>query len=207
MLSLHPEVLTSAVEQISHRLEEKGLTIRPLHVISPDPDRDPEVDPGSIATIYKDLIAKIPMHGLSATEIASKAHAIKEIVVDVGLANIGVLHGTVLHSSFPTLGKYIDIDPSVKMSQAATTFLGNWGQEPQVDKPVLIVPPKKRKRIKTNVRNKVTEITTSQGDGYGVPGIMSSQVTNDGMALTMSQPEKGRYGMRKFSKRPRRSGF
>jgi RNA polymerase I-specific transcription-initiation factor len=207
MLSLHPEASTSAVEQICHRLEEKRLMIRPLHIISPDADQDPEVDPGGIATIYNDLVAKIPMHGLSTTEISSQAHTIKEIAVDVGLANIGVLRGTVLHTSFPTLGKYTDVDPSVKMSKAATTLLGNWGQEPQVEQPVMIVLPKKRKRVKTNVRNEVAEITTSQRDGHGVPGTMSSQVTNDGVGITMSQPEKGRYGMRKLRKKPRRSGF
>src|ERR1700685_4643353 len=97
-------------------------------------------------------------------KISSQAHTIKEIAVDVGLANIGVLRGNILHTSFPTLGIYINVDPLVKMAKTATTLLGKWGQEPQVEQPMMIVLPKKQKRAKTNVRNEVVEITTSQRD-------------------------------------------
>jgi hypothetical protein len=203
------------MEQICHQLEEKGYNIRPLHIISPNADHDPEVDPGSIATIFHNLIARIPSQGLRPTEINAKAHSIKEIAVDVGLANIGVLKNVDTHPSLSTLAKFIDIDNSVKMSQVALSLLGKWDEEPQSEERVQIVS-KKRKRVKPNTsRNDVMDIAMSQGDGYGPAPIlasqilasqtMSSQIMDD---ITMSQPERGKHGMRDVRKRkPRKSGF
>src|SRR6266496_2498312 len=116
MLAIDTEELTSTIEQVGHHLEEKGLKVRPLHIVLRNQELDPEEDPGSIASIYNNLMATFPSRGLSPSEMKSKFQAIREIAVDVGLANIGVLKPAppIQTSSLDTLRKFLAIDPSLE---------------------------------------------------------------------------------------------
>src|SRR5271167_253094 len=111
MLTTHPEELSSTMEQVAHHLEEKGLEVKPLHILPPNLEVDPEEDLGSIASIYKTLISALPPRGFSSNEMRSKVQAIHEIAIDVGLANIGVLKPVLAteSSSLSTLRRFIDI--------------------------------------------------------------------------------------------------
>src|SRR5205809_4173344 len=116
MLIADPEELSSTIEQVGHHFEENGFQIRSLHVDAPDKEEDPEEDPGSIASIYKHLISTLPSHGLNEGEMKSKIHAIHEISLDIGLANIGVLRPvrSAEPASLENLRKFIDIDPLIE---------------------------------------------------------------------------------------------
>src|SRR5208282_1970429 len=146
MLASDPEELTSTMEQVGHHLEEKGYRVRPLHIVPPNQELDPEEDPGSIASIYNNIMATFPSRGLNPSEMKSKFQAIREIAVDVGLANIGVLRPapSTETSSLNTLRKFLDIDPSLQLSEAAKFVVEKWGEVPEIKKPQQI-PVRKRR--------------------------------------------------------------
>ena len=149
MLASDPDELTSTMEQVGHDLEEKGYQVRPLHIVPPNQELDPEKDPGSIASIYNNLMATFPSRGLNSSEMKSKFQAIREISVDVGLANIGVLRPapSTETSSLNTLRKFLDIDPSLELSEAAKFVVGKWGEVPEIKKPQQ-TPVRKRRRVR-----------------------------------------------------------
>lgn len=210
MLATDPEELSSTMEQVAHHLEEKGLQIRPLHMVPLNQEVDPEEDPGSIASIYTNLMSGLPSRGLSATEMKSKVDAIREIAVDVGLANIGVLKPTssAETSSLSTLRKFIDINPSLKVSEAAKFLLGKWGEVPEVEKPRQTAMRKRRRVRLDEPENTMERITMSQGNmEQSGAGVMSSQGVDGYAGLPMSQPERGKHGVRVLRKKVRRSGF
>jgi hypothetical protein len=207
MLAGDPEELTSTMEQVGHDLEEKGYQVRPLHIVSPNQELDPEKDPGSIASIYNNLMATIPSRGLNSSEMTSKFQAIREISVDVGLANIGVLRPapSTETSSLNTLRKFLDIDPSLELSEAAKFVVGKWGEVPDIKKPQ---QTHVRKRRRVRLEDTLRGFTMSQGDTEErEAGIMSSQVSHGYAPIPMSQPERGRHGARVVRKKIRRSGF
>jgi hypothetical protein len=207
MMSSDPEELTSTMEQVGYHLEEKGYRVRPLHIVPPNQELDPEEDPGSIASIYNNLIATFPSRGLNPSEMKSKSQAIREIAVDVGLANIGVLRPapSTETSSLNTLRKFLDIDPSLELSEAAKFVVGKWGEVPEIKKPQQS-PVRKRRRVR--LEDTPGGLSMSQGDTEERQvGIISSQVSNSYAPMSMSQPERGRHGARVARKKIRRSGF
>jgi hypothetical protein len=213
MLSMEADALTSSVEQIGHQLEEDGFHIRPLHIVPPNSDLDPEDDPYSISSIYNNLISTLPAHnlGLKAADITTKVQTIREIAIDVGLANIGILRPyTETESlSFNNLRRFHNIDPSVQLSAPAKYVLDKWGELPQVDEPREVVSKRKR-RVKLDESQKaVADITMSQMNvRFNELAMSSSQRSTDGsVPFTMSQPERGVHGTRNLRKKTRRSGF
>jgi hypothetical protein len=90
MVSTDPGQLTSSVEQVSHSLEGYGCHIQHLQITPSDIDHDPEENPGSIGSIYDNLMATLP-DGLGLEQARAKAHVMKEIAIDVGLSNVGIL--------------------------------------------------------------------------------------------------------------------
>jgi hypothetical protein len=209
MLTTHPEELSSTMEQVVHHLEEKGLEVKPLHVLPPNQEMDPDDDPSSIASIYKTLISALPSRGFNSSEMRSKVQAIHEIAVDVGLANIGVLKPAPVteSSSLSALRRFIDINPSIKLSEAAKFVLEKWGVQPEIEKPQFVVV-RKRKRVNLDDQDYIPPRTMSQGNVVESRGDgMQSQGTNDYSAFPMSQPERGKYGVRVLRRKVRRSGF
>jgi hypothetical protein len=210
MLLADPEELSSTIEQVGHHFEENGFQIRPLYIITPDKEVDPEEDPGSIASIYKHLISTLPSHGLNEGEMKSKIHAIHEIALDVGLANIGVLRPARSSetSSLENLRKFIDIDPLIELSEAAKFVLGKWGEVPEIEMPQRAVVGKRRRvRVDQSQSTQVMH-TMSQGDiRESRTGLMSSQAMDAYAAMPMSQPERGKHGVRVVRRKTRRSGF
>ena len=209
MLQADPEELSSTVEQIGHQVEEKGFEIRSLQIAQPDRELDPEEDPGSIASIYKGLISTFPARGLRLNEIRSKAQASREIAVDVGLSNIGLLRQSSQPegSSVRSLRKFIDVDPFLKLSEAASFIVSKWGEVPTVEKssPAAL---KTRRRERTNRRrDSGMPVPMSQASVERVDESQSSQNTFEGGLITLSQPEPGRYGRRSLRKRTRKAGF
>lgn len=204
---MDPEELSSTIEQIGHQIEEKGFEIRSLHI---DRELDPEDDPGSIASIYNGLISTFPARGLRLNEVRSKAQASREIAIDVGLSNIGLLRQASQPegSSVRSLRRFIDVDSSLKLSEAASFIVDKWGEIPAVEKssPAVL---KTRRRERTNRRrDSVMPIPMSQASvGREVDESQSSQNTFEGGLMTLSQPEPGRYGRRNLRKRTRRAGF
>ena len=205
MLVIDPEELTSTMEQVGHHLEEKGYRVRPLHIVSPNRELDPEEDPGSIASIYNKLIATLPSRGLNPSEMKSKFQAIREIAVDVGLANIGVLKSAPsTETSLNTLREFLDIDRSLEPSEAAKFVVGKWGEVPEIKKPQQ-TSVKKRRRVR--LEDTPGEFTMSQADTEERQTEIMSQLSNGYTPIPMSQPERGRHGARVARKRIRRSGF
>jgi len=206
MIAMDPDSLTSTIEQVGHRLEEEGYQIRPLHVITPSRDFDPEDDPGSISSIYSSLMSKLSSRGLDASEVKSKLQSMRDIAVDVGLANIGVvkLNATSESPSLHNLRKFLDVDPTINISTAAEFVLAEWGMDPQPTKPNQTVV-RKRKRVRVaGSQNEVGDVVMSQ------PGV---EIDHSGSLSqmdrgTMSQPERGIYGtMTLREKKPRKAGF
>ena len=165
MLSMEADALTSTVEQIGHQLEEDGFHIRPLHVVPPNSDLDPEEDPYSISSIYNSLISTLPAHslGLKAADIIIKVQTIREIAIDVGLAHIGVLrlHTETESSSFNNLRRFHNIHPSVQISGPAKYILEKWGELPQVEEPWEAVSKRKRRVKLDESQNVITDIIIS----------------------------------------------
>jgi hypothetical protein len=212
MLSMEADALTSTVEQIGHQLEEDGFHIRPLHVVPPNSDLDPEDDPYSISSIYNNLISTLPAHslGLKAADITTKVQTIREIAVDVGLSHIGALRlpTETESSSFSNLRRFHNIHPSVQISGPAEHILDKWGELPQVEMPRETVSKRKRRVKLDESQNVVASITMSQTNIPFNTAILSSQRSIDGdTPFTMSQPERGVHGTRKLRKKTRRSGF
>src|SRR5947207_2187856 len=130
MLSLAPEQLTSIVEQICHSLEDQGPQMQHLHIQPRDDDLDPEEDHGSITAIYDSIISSFPTQGLSLDQIKTKARIVKEIAVDVGLSNVGILISRKLTPSASLLPKLILPKPLESIDQSRTL-------EPHEDTPEL----------------------------------------------------------------------
>jgi len=201
---LDPEMASSNAEQIIHSLQEKGYEIRHVHPGAHE-NGDPEDDSGSISTIYRDLMATLPKQGLDATVALSKENAIRNIAVDVGLANIAVVKQSPSSdpSSLDLLRKYINLDSSIQLSEAAKFVLSKWSEVPQPIQLRPITPPK-RKRVRVNESQRVNIL--SQPEIISSQPVMSSQP--DPMTqITMSQPVAGRHGTRTLRKKPRKSGF
>jgi hypothetical protein len=196
------------MEQVGHHLEEKGFEIKPLHILPPDLEVDPEDDPSSIASIYKTLISALPSRGFNSGEMRSKVQAIHEIAVDVGIANIGVLKPVPAteSSSLSTLRRFIDIDPSIELSEAAKFVLEKWGVEPEIEK-LQSVAVRKRKRVNLDDQDYIPSHTMSQGNFVESRQDGMSQGAYDHSAFPMSQPERGKYGVRVLRRKVRRSGF
>jgi hypothetical protein len=210
---METDALTSAMEQVGHQLEEEGFQIRSLHITPTETDLDPEDDPYSISSIYNSLISTLPSDssGLKATDVTRKIQTIREIAVDVGLANVGVLrpqHPDIELTSFNNLRKFQIIDPSLQLSVAAKHILDKWGEQPQVETPREVARKKKRRVRLDEPKNTVAGITMSQTTvAYHEPSMPSSQLSmGGGSPFTMSQPERGIHGTR-LRKKTRRSGF
>ena len=205
MIAMDPDSLTSTIEQVGHRLEEEGYQIRPLHVIAPSQDFDPEDDPGSISSIYSSLMSKLSSRGLDTSEVKSKLQSIRDIAVDVGLANIGVIksNATSEAPSLHNLRKFLDVDPTTNISTAAEFVLAEWGMDPQPTKPKQTVA-RKRKRVRVAGSQNEVGVVMSQ------PGVEAdnSRSLSQMDRGTMSQPERGIYGtMTLREKKPRKAGF
>lgn len=203
MSEMDPDLLLSNVEQVVHTLEEKNYEIRHLHTATLEAEHDPEDDPGSVSSIYNELISSLPKDGVGSKIFKSKEQAIREIATDVGLANISIIKPFTASeptSSLDALRKFIDIDLLLEISESAKFVLSKWGQVPRSEQPKQVTPVK-RKRVKIHGSQ---QINTLSQDSIG--DIMSSQ--GDGIAqITMSQPAPGRHGTRVLRKRPRKSGF
>ena len=207
MLAIDPEDLTSTMEQVGHDLEEKGFKVRPLHIVLRNQELDPEEDPGSIASIYNHLMATFPSRGLDPPGMKWKCQAIREIAVDVGLANIGVLKPSppIETSALDTLRNFLVINPSIELSEAAKFVVGKWGEVPEIKKP-LQTPVRKRRRVR--LEDTPGDFTMSQGDmDERRVGSLSTPVSSGYTTIPMSQPERGRHGVRLVRKKIRRSGF
>jgi hypothetical protein len=206
MIEMDPDSLTSTIEQVGHRLEEEGYQMRPLHVVAPNQDFDPEDDPGSISSIYSSLMSKLSSRGLDISEVNSKLQSIRDIAVDVGLANIGVVKSNPSSESpsLHNIRKFLDVDPTINISTAAKFVLGEWGMDPQPTKPNQTVA-RKRKRVRVaGSQNEVGDVVMSQ------PGVETdkSRSTSQMDRGTMSQPERGIYGtMTLREKKLRKAGF
>jgi len=195
---MHLDELTSTIEQIAHQLEENGMRIRHLQV-STTPDDDPENDTGSISSIYNALLSAFPNHGLTTKEVRSKVQSIRETAIDVGLSNIGVLkpfsNTDPNNVSLHNLREFVYIDKGIQLSDAARHLLKKW-DEPTRPEPVQFKSVLKRRRV---------HMTASQEDI-----VVDTPKATRGRELaqmTMSQPERGRHGIRNLKPRPRRSGF
>jgi hypothetical protein len=206
MIAMDPDNLTSTIEQVGHRLEEEGYQIRPLHVIAPSRDFDPEDDPGSISSIYSSLMSKLSSRGLDTSEVKSKLQSIRDIAVDVGLANIGVVksNATSEAPSLHNLRKFLDVDPTINISTAAEFVLAEWGMDPQPTKPKQTVV-RKRKRVRVaGSQNEVGDVVMSQP----LVEIDSSRSLSQMDRGTMSPPERGIHGtMTLRERKPRKPGF
>lgn len=209
MIWVDPDNLTSTIEQVGHRLEEEGYRMRPLHILPPNQEFDPEDDPGSISSIYSKL-SKLPSRGLDHSEVRSKLYAMQNIAVDVGLANIGIAkpNSSVDFTTLPSLRKFLNVDHATNISNAVTFVLADWGITPEPTKPKQNAA-RKRKRVKmTGSQNAVGDVMMSQPsvERYETRG-RSSQ-TEGGAGITMSQPERGIYGTRTgLRNKSRRAGF
>jgi hypothetical protein len=201
MLSIHPDTLTSTIEQIAHQLEDEGSQIRHLHTTSSSLDDDPEDDPGSISWIYNSLLSRLPPHGLTAQDIRIKEQLIRETAVDIGLSNIGILKSTqTTENTDPlnTLKRFLHVDPEVSLSDAAKHLLGKWDEPGYIDLSQKVdVNIQKRRRV---------QLPASQEE---VVVLDTPRVTRqrEMAQMTMSQPERGRHGIRNLRPKPRRSGF
>jgi hypothetical protein len=205
--------LSSAVEQIAHTLQDKGVEIRHLNTSGASEAGDPEEDPGSVATIYKDLMSTLPTDGLEPSVLRSKERAIRDIAADVGLANIVVAKARTTSelSSLDALREYIDVDLSVELSEAAKVVLGKWCEvaQPAQRQPIT---PVKRRRVRIDAAKGFNDAMSQRDMLASQPNVLqierptSSQ--SDGMTqITMSQPVPGRHGTRNLRRRPRKSGF
>lgn len=196
------------MEQVVHHLEEKGFEVKPLHILPPNLEADPEDDPSSIASVYKTLISALPSRGFNSSEMRSKVQAIHEIAVDFGLANVGVLKRAPAteSSSLSTLRRFIDIDPSIELSEAAKFVLEKRGVEPEIEK-LQSVAVRKRKRVNLDDQDYMPPRTMSQGNFVESREDGMSQGATDYSAFPMSQPERGKYGVRVLRRKVRRSGF
>jgi len=206
---MDPDSLTSTIEQVGHRLEEEGYQMKPLHIIPPNKEFDPEDDPGSISSIYSNLMSKLPSRGLDTSEVNSKWNSIREIAIDVGLANVGVVKSNLSAESpsLHNLRKFLDVDPTINISNAAKVVLQEWGVANEPTKPKQIMA-KKRKRVRVaGSQNMEGEGTMSQ------PGIERDKSRRDlaqmdrGAGVTMSQPERGPYGRMTLREKKRKAGF
>jgi len=211
MITMDPDSLTSAIEQVGHRLEEEGYQMRPLHIIPPNQEFDPEDDPGSISSIYSNLMSKLPSHGLDTSEINSKLFSIRDIAVDAGLANIGVVKPKLSaeSTSLESLRKFLDVDPAIDVSTAAKFVVREWGMVPEPTKPKQTVA-KKRKRVTTAVsQSTVNEVIMPQPGIERAESRRSLSQMDRGAGVTMSQPERGPHDDRMTlrEKKLRRAGF
>jgi RNA polymerase I-specific transcription-initiation factor len=210
MTAFDPEELTSTTEQIGHQLEEKGFQVRSLYIGLSNEELDPEEDPGSIASIYRTLTARLPSRDLGSAEIKSKILAAREVAVDVGCASIGVLKPNSSSDTTPlnTLRKFIDIDASIELSEAANFVLAKWGEVPQAIQPLQAVSRKRRREKPNQSENIMINKAMSQLNmEERRTRLRSSQNIDENAPITMSQPERGKHGMRTLRKKVRRSGF
>lgn len=182
--------------------------MRPLHIVSPNEELDPEEDPGSIASIYRTLTAQLPSRGLGSAEIKSKIQAAREIAVDVGCASVGILKPNPPSdaTSLNALRKFIDIDTSIELSEAAKFVLAKWGEVPQAKQPQVV--SRKRLRGRPNqLENPMINKAMSQLNIEERRAALRSSQGTENTPTTMSQPERGKHGMRSLRKKIRRSGF
>src|SRR5579862_2942570 len=200
MPDLGVDLLSSMVEQSVHTLEEKGYDIRHLYPSLPDEETDPELEPGSAASMYSRLMSTLPKAALALDVFKSKDHAIREIAVDIGLANIAVAKTRAASdsSSIDFVRKSIDLDPSVELSEVAKHVLSKWGEvhQPTENGPVTTA---KQKRVRLNEAQRSLNPMSQEG----LPSSQTDGITE----ITMSQPVPGRYGTRTLRKKPRKSGF
>ena len=200
MLFIHPDELTSAIEQVAHQLEDKGFQIRHLRIASSNLDEDPEDDPGSISWIYNHLLSSLPSQGLTAQQIRTKEQLMRETAINIGLSNIGVLKSDHTTETEPlhTLRQFIHIDPEVSLSDAARQLLGKWDEPKHTESPQNEVNVRKRRRVQLPAsQQEVTVLDT--------PRLTRSRAMMEQM--TLSQPERGRHGARNLRPKTRRSGF
>ena len=216
MIAADPDSLTSTIEQVGHNLQEEGYQVKPLHIIPSNQEFDPEDDPGSISSIYSKLISKLPSRGLVTSDITSKLHSIRDIAVDVGLANIGVAkpNPSDESASLRTLRNFLHLDPAIEISTPAKFIVGEWGVIPEPAKPKQGVTRKRKRARIAGSLNIATEVAMSQPGVERDENRMSMFEIDTGAGVTMSQPERGTYGamtlrnLRKKSvKAQRRAGF
>lgn len=153
------------------------MRIRHLQVPA-TPDDDPEDDTGSISSIYNALLSVIPSQGLTTKEVRAKVQSIRETAIDVGLSNIGVLK------------PFSDTDPNDRS-------LHNLREYVYIETAIPLSVAAKQ------LLDKWDEPAASQ-EAIVVdtpkPGRELAQ-------MTMSQPERGRHGVRNLRPKPRRFGF
>ena len=211
MSNMDPETLTTAIEQVAHELEERGYKIRSLHLDLAEQEPDPEHDPGSISSIYDRLMSKLPSRGLRHEEWASKVRACKETAIDIGLANIGILKANPSERpSLKSLGQFVPLDPSLRISDGARYLLDKWCEIPQLPSRTKFLEKKRKRHREIREPLKRKQLSLSQGEIATQPERedLNSQTTAGVGLVTMSQPERGRQGTRKSQRaKMRRSGF
>jgi RNA polymerase I-specific transcription-initiation factor len=198
MIFMNLDALASTIEQIAHQVQENGMNIRHLQVPT-TPDEDPEDDTGSISWIYNSLLSTFPSKGLTTNEIRRKVQSIRETAIDVGLSNIGVLKSDFSpadnNESLHNLGKFIHIDTPIPLSDAAKYLLNKWDEPAHpVQAQLVNVPKRRRVRLPASQEGMVVDPPSS---------IMGKEMA----PMTMSQPERGRHGVRNLRPKTRRSGF
>jgi len=201
MLFVHPDELTSAIEQVAHQLEDKGFQIQHLRIASSNLDEDPEDDPGSISWIYNHLLSSLPSQGLTAQQIRTKERLMRETAVNIGLSNIGVLksdHTTETIEPLRSLRRFIHIDPEVSLSDAASQLLGKWDEPNHIETAQTEVNVRKRRRVQLPASQQEVVVLDT-------PRMTRSRAMMEQM--TLSQPERGRHGGRNLRPKTRRSGF
>lgn len=212
MFSMDPHYLTSTIEQVGHRLEEEGYQLTPLHILPPTQAFDPEDDPGSISSIHSNLMSNLSSRGLDSSELNTKLETMREIAVDVGLANISIIksNSSTESTTLSSLRKFLDVDAATDISNAATFVLAEWGISPEPAKPNRPMV-RKRKRVKViGSQSAIDEVIMPQ------PGTERNEARrrlsggDEGASVTMSQPERGVHGTRASkarSAKSRRAGF
>ena len=205
MLSIHPDTLTSTIEQIAHQLEENGMQIRHLNVLSPHLNDDPEDDPGSISWIYNSLLLSLPSSGLTANDIKTKEQMFRETAIDMGLSNIGVVKSNPITDDIVPLShlkRFLRVDPAVSLSDAAKYLLDKWDETSHIQqRQTEITQRQKRKRVQLPASQQETVVVQDTP-----PRV--TRAREMAQMMTMSQPERGRHGVRNLRPRTtRRSGF
>jgi hypothetical protein len=215
MWKVDVDELTSAVEQISHSLEEHQYKVNHLAIPDKSLEMDPEDDPGSVSYIHKALVSMIP-ENLSGADLLSKLRAAREIATVVGLSNVGIAKPVPNKDDMPfsMLRRLHGLDADVTISEGSKSILETWGKRPEVERNRTTTSSKPaRKRVKFEGEpNKLSiqpSSQTIQPSSQRIHPSSQRMVTPvkvaDEEMISMSQPVRGKYGDSR--RKLRKSGF
>lgn len=214
MWKVDVDELTSAIEQISHSLEDHHYKVNHLAVDNPH-ELDPEDDPGSVSYMHKVLVSTIPKT-LGSTDLLSKLCASREIAIVVGLANVGIAKPAPSkdNESFSTLRHLHGLDADIAISEGSKSILETWGERPEVEGTTLTTSKPAKKRVKfegptdrlTIQPSSQTIQSSSQIFQQSSQRIVTpSRSAGNEEMISMSQPVRGKFGDTR--RKLRKSGF